>query len=133
MEMNDSSGSSTYTTTGSSAILFDINRSYIQNRIEPETFESWPKRITNMTTTPRCAPGPDDFLPSNQAVSRDGLWASSPLCSVASLARSTRELTPSFANTSRKCALTVCGDRKKRSATWRLGEAGCDEIGDDQL
>ena len=34
--------------------LFGINRSYIQNRIDPETFENWPKHITDMTTIPRC-------------------------------------------------------------------------------
>src|ERR1700734_4000050 len=37
-------------------VLFGINRPYIQNRIDPETFENSPKHITNMTTILRCAP-----------------------------------------------------------------------------
>jgi hypothetical protein len=37
-------------------VLFGINRPYIQNRIDPETFEKLAKHITNMTTIPRCAP-----------------------------------------------------------------------------
>ena len=36
-------------------VLFGINRPYIQNRIDPETFERLAD-ITNMTTIPRCAP-----------------------------------------------------------------------------
>jgi enoyl-CoA hydratase len=37
-------------------VLFGINRPYIQNRIDPETFKNWPKHISNMTTIPRYAP-----------------------------------------------------------------------------
>ena len=40
--------------------------------------------------------------------------------SVASLVRSTRDLTSSFANTWRRCVFTVCGDTKSRSAISRL-------------
>ena len=36
--------------------LFGINRPYIQNRIDPETFDKLAEAITNMTTIPRCAP-----------------------------------------------------------------------------
>jgi hypothetical protein len=33
-------------------VLIGINRPYIQNRIDPET---WPKPVTNLITIPRCA------------------------------------------------------------------------------
>ena len=36
-------------------VLFGINRPYIQNRIDPETFDKLAEAITNMTTIPRCA------------------------------------------------------------------------------
>jgi hypothetical protein len=39
---------------------------------------------------------------------------------VASLVRSTRELTSSFANTCLRCVFTVCGDTKSRSAISRF-------------